>query len=306
MDTSYITRRGLQFLVVLWLLVTILFIIPRLQGDPILLLTEGDIEPSEVEALRIAYGLDRPVAIQYLDYVGGVMVGDLGTSIRSGQDVATLIKDRIARTLYLVIPAKFIALGIAIPLGTIAAVKRGWIDFVAVTTSLIFQSVPNFFVAILLIFLFGVKLHWLPTFGSGGIDHHILPIFVLASYPIARYTRLMRAQVAEAMQSDFVRTARAKGLTEATVVKRHVLRNALMPIITLIGLDFGHLVAGSIIIETVFGWPGFGSLTLDAIIRKDYPVIQGSGMLIGVLVLTGSLLADLAYGYIDPRIRRKA
>ncbi len=305
MDTTYLARRGMQFAVVLWLLVTILFVIPRLQGDPILLLTEGDIEPAEIEKLRIAYGLDRPVVVQYVEYMGGVVTGDLGTSIRSGQEVSDLIRQRIRRTLTLVVPAKFLALFIAIPLGTIAAVKRGWIDFFAVGMSLVFQSVPNFFVAILLILVFGVKLHWLPTFGSGGLDHHILPVVVLAAYPIARYTRLLRAQVSEALQSDFVRTARAKGLGEVAVVRKHVLRNALLPIVTLIGLDFGTLVGGSIIIETVFGWPGFGSLTLDAVVRKDYPVIQGAGMTIGLLVLTGSLLADLAYGYLDPRIRRR-
>ena len=245
------------------------------------------------------------MVVQYVEYMGGVVTGDLGTSIRSGQEVSDLIRQRIRRTLTLVVPAKFLALFIAIPLGTIAAVKRGWIDFFAVGMSLVFQSVPNFFVAILLILVFGVKLHWLPTFGSGGLDHHILPVVVLAAYPIARYTRLLRAQVSEALQSDFVRTARAKGLGEVAVVRKHVLRNALLPIVTLIGLDFGTLVGGSIIIETVFGWPGFGSLTLDAVVRKDYPVIQGAGMTIGLLVLTGSLLADLAYGYLDPRIRRR-
>lgn len=305
MDTTYLARRGMQFFVVLWLLVTILFIIPRLQGDPILLLTEGDIEPAEIEKLRIAYGLDRPVTVQYVEYVGGVLTGDLGTSIRSGQEVTDLIEARIGRTLSLVIPAKIIVLLIAIPLGTLAAVKRGWISVAAMTMSLTFQSVPNFFLAILLIFFFGVKLHWLPTFGSGGIDHHILPVAVLVAYPLARYTRLLRAQVTEALQSDYVRTARAKGMGEVGVVRRHVLRNALLPIVTLVGLDFGTLVAGSIIVETVFGWPGFGTLTFDAVVRKDYPVIQGAGMTIGLLVLTGSLLADLAYGYLDPRIRRR-
>lgn len=305
MDTSYLARRGMQFTVVLWLLVTILFIIPRLQGDPILLLTEGDIEPAEIEKLRIAYGLDRPVVVQYVEYIGGVLTGDLGDSIRTGQGVTDLIQQRIQRTLTLVVPAKFLALFIAIPLGTIAAVKRGWIDVVAVSMSLLFQSVPSFFVAIMMIFIFGVKLQWLPTFGSGGLDHHILPIIVLAALPMARYTRLLRAQVSEAMLSDFVRTARAKGLGEMAVVRKHVLRNALLPIVTLIGLDFGTLVAGSIIIETIFGWPGFGTLTFDAVVRKDYPVIQGAGMTIGLLVLTGSLLADLAYGYLDPRIRRR-
>ncbi len=298
-------RRAMQFAVVLWLLVTILFIIPRLQGDPILLLTEGDIEPAEVELLRIAYGLDRPVVVQYIDYLGSLATGDLGTSIKTSQEVTDLIGQRIRRTLPLVIPAKFLSLFVAIPLGTIAAVKRGGIDVFAVGISLLFQSVPNFFVAILLILIFGVKLQWLPTFGSGGIDHHILPVLVLAAYPIARYTRLMRAQVSEAMHSDYVRTARAKGLGEVSVVRRHVMRNALLPIVTLVGLDFGTLVGGSIIIEAVFSWPGFGTLTLDAVLRKDYPVIQGAGLTIGLLVLTGSLLADLAYGYIDPRVRRR-
>ena len=305
MDTGYIARRALQFAVVLWLLVTILFIIPRLQGDPILLLTEGDIEPAEIETPRVAYGLDRPVTVQYLDYLGGLGTGDFGTSIKTSQEVSDLIIQRIQRTLPLVIPAKILALVVAIPLGTIAAVRRGWLDTFAVWMSLLFQSVPNFFVAILLIFLFGVKLHWLPTFGSGGLDHHILPVAVLASYPIARYTRLMRAQVSDAMHSDYVRTARAKGLAEVVMVRRHVMRNALLPIVTLIGLDFGTLVGGTIIIENVFSWPGFGTLTLDAVLRKDYPVIQGAGLTIGFLVLTGSLLADIAYGYIDPRIRRR-
>ena len=305
MDTGYLARRAMQFAIVLWLLVTILFIIPRLQGDPILLLTEGDIEPAEIEKLRVAYGLDRPVVVQYVDYLGGLASGDLGTSIKTNQEVTDLLQERIRRTLWLVVPAKVLALFIAIPLGTIAAVRRGWIDVSAVGMSLLFQSVPNFFVAIMLIFIFGVKLHWLPTFGSGGFDHHILPVAVLAAFPVARYTRLMRAQVTEALHSDYVRTARAKGLAQMAVVRRHVMKNALLPIVTLVGLDFGTLVGGSIIIETVFSWPGFGTLTLDAVLRKDYPVIQGAGMLVGFLVLTGSLLADIAYGYIDPRIRRR-
>ena len=297
-------RRILQAMLVLFLLVTLLFFISRMSGDPVVMLTEGAIDPEDVEALREAYGFNDPIIVQYVRFLGEAVRGDFGDSVRTFQPARTLVFDRIQVSLKLVIPAKILVLLIAIPLGSIAAVKRGAIGAIAMVMAVIFQSVPSFFLGVLYIFLFGVTLGWLPVFGTGGVDHYVLPIATLMGYPLARYTRLTRAQVSETLTQEYVRTARAKGLVEMTVIRKHVLRNALLPIVTIIGVDVGTLVGSAIIVEAVFAWPGFGTLVVEAAKTRDYPVIQAAGFTIGLLVLSGSLLADYAYGLMDPRIRR--
>lgn len=290
---------------VLFLLVTTLFFLSRMSGDPVTMLTEGAIDPEDVEALREAYGFNDPIVQQYVRFLGEVSTGDFGDSVRTFQPARTLVVDRIKVSLQLVIPAFVLVILIAIPLGSLAAVKRGAIGATAMVLALVGQSVPSFFLGVLYIFLFGVTLGWLPVFGTGGIDNYILPIATLMGYPLARYTRLTRAQVSETLTQEYVRTARAKGLAETSVIRKHVLRNALLPIVTVMGVDIGTLVGSAIIVEAVFAWPGFGTLVVEAAKTRDYPVIQAAGFTIGLLVLTGSLISDFAYGLLDPRIRRR-
>ena len=303
---AVLARRAMQSFVVLWLLVSTLFFVSRMSGDPVVMLTEGAIDPEDVEALRHAYGFDDPIIVQYGRFLGEISRGDFGNSVRTFQPARQLVIARIQVSLQLVIPAFILVLLIAIPLGSVAAVKRGAIGAFAMVMAVIFQSVPSFFLGVLYIFLFGVTLRWLPVFGTGGIDHYILPVATLMGYDLARYTRLMRAQVSESLSQEYVRTARAKGLAETSVIRKHVLRNALLPIITVMGIDIGTLVGSAIIVEAIFAWPGFGTLVVEAAKTRDYPVIQAAGFTIGLLVLAGSLLSDYAYGLIDPRIRRRS
>jgi len=291
-------------MVVLFLLVTTLFFVSRMSGDPVVMLTEGAIDPEDVEALREAYGFNDPIVVQYVRFLGEISTGDFGDSVRTFQPARDLVVDRIKVSLQLVIPAFVLVILIAIPLGSLAAVKRGAIGAIAMVLALVGQSVPSFFLGVLYIFFFGVTLGWLPVFGTGGIDHYILPVATLMGYPLARYTRLTRAQVSETLSQEYVRTARAKGLAETSVIRKHVLRNALLPIVTVMGVDIGTLVGSAIIVEAVFAWPGFGTLVVEAAKTRDYPVIQAAGFTIGLLVLAGSLISDFAYGLLDPRIRR--
>ena len=299
MAGAVLARRAIQAFIVLFLLVTTLFFVSRMSGDPVVMLTEGAIDPEDVEALREAYGFNDPIVVQYVRFLGEIAQGDFGDSVRTFQPARDLVIQRIQVSLQLVIPAKILVIAIALPLGSVAAVKRGAIGAFAMIMAVIFQSVPSFFLGVLYIFLFGVTLGWLPVFGTGGLDNYILPVATLMGYPLARYTRLMRAQ-------EFVRTARAKGLAETKVIRKHVMRNSLLPIITVMGVDIGTLVGSAIIVEAVFAWPGFGTLVVEAAKTRDYPVIQAAGFTVGVLVLAGSLVADFAYGMIDPRIRRRS
>ena len=301
-----LARRALQSAVVLFLLLSTLFFVSRMSGDPILMFTEGAVDPEDLEALRQAYGFNDPILVQYARFLGEVARGDFGHSVRTFQPATGLVADRIQVSLQLVVPAFLLVILVAVPLGSLAAVKRGAVGALAMLMAVIFQSVPSFFLGVLYIFLFGVTLGWLPVFGSGGIEHFVLPVATLMGYPLARYTRLMRAQVSETLSHEYVRTARAKGLAETRVIRRHVIRNSLLPIITVMGVDVGTLVGSAIIVEAVFAWPGFGTLVVEAAKTRDYPVIQTAGFTIGLLVLAGSLLADFAYGLIDPRVRRKA
>ncbi len=301
-----LARRAIQAFVVLFLLVSTLFFVSRMSGDPVVMLTEGALTPEDVGIIRDAYGFNDPILVQYGRFLGEVAQGDFGTSVRTFQPASDLVIDRIQVSLQLVIPAFLLVILIAIPLGSLAAVKRGAIGALAMLMALVFQSVPSFFLGVLYIFLFGVTLGWLPVFGTGGLENYILPVATLMGYPLARYTRLMRAQVSETLTQEFVRTARAKGLAETKVIRKHVMRNSLLPIITVMGVDVGTLVGSAIIVEAVFAWPGFGTLVVEAAKTRDYPVIQAAGFTVGVLVLAGSLVADFAYGMIDPRIRRRS
>lgn len=301
---NYLLRRIFQALVVMFLLLTVLFFTARLTGDPITFLVGGFLTADDIQKLRTAYGLNQPLPQQYLIFLWNAIHLDFGQSIRTHQAALPLVLNKAVVSSQLVFPALFLSLVLAIPLGTLAAIKRGsGVDAAAMGGAVIGQSVPSFFLGVLLIFVFGVTLGWLPVFGTGGLDHLILPIATLMGYPLARYTRLIRAQISETLTHEYVRTARAKGLSEARVVIHHVLQNSLLPIVSLLGVDLGLVISAGVIVEAIFAWPGFGSLLLQSAVARDYPVIQATGFLVGATVLVSAIFVDLVYGLLDPRMR---
>ena len=311
MSGAVLARRIIQAFIALFVLASVLFFVPRISGIACEVFVDG-VHPRDGDCFLLpesfqshsAYAPDDPIVLQYARFLGGILHGALGESAFDGLSARDVVIKRIGVSLQLVVPAFILGLGIAIPLGSIAAVKRGAIGAVAMTLALIFQSVPSFFLGMLYIFLFGVTLDWVPVYGSGGVGHFILPVATLAAYPLARYTRLIRAQVAETLTQAYVQTARAKGLAETRVLRRHVMRIALLPIVTVMGVDIGTLVVDAVVVEVVFGWPGFGLVVVEAVQLRDYGLIQAASLTIALLVLTSSLAADCVHGLIDPRIRR--
>jgi peptide/nickel transport system permease protein len=269
-----------------------------------------DATKEEIDQLRHNLGFDRPIYIQYLDFASDAVRGDFGTSLRQGQPVFDLIIDRMPATLKLALTAFILSVVISIPVGIISATKRNsWADNFVMGFSLLGQSLPGFFLGIMLIYIFGGKLGWLPSFGQGdgslvsSIKHLILPAITLSTFSLARNARLVRSSLLEVLGLDFVRTARSKGLAERVVMYRHALKNALIPVVTIFGLEFGTLLGGAVITETVFAWPGIGRLVVLAIQQRDFPVVVGAVTIIAIVFVFLNLVVDLLYGVIDPRVR---
>jgi ABC-type dipeptide/oligopeptide/nickel transport system permease component len=257
-----------------------------------------------IERVRVELGLDRPLITQYFDWLGNAVQGDLGTSYSTRRSVTTEIRHRIPFTLQLAIPAALLSLLIAIPAGVISALYRNRLpDHAMRLASLAGASLPSFWLALLLILYFAVHLSVVPVAGRGGFDSYILPITALSLAPAAVLARFTRSTMLEALGEDYVRTAKAKGLVARLVVGRHALRNALLPVVTDFGTRLSHLLAGAVIIETIFVWPGLGKLTLDAVTERDFPMIQGMVLFAGLTVAVLNLLVDLSYGLIDARVR---
>jgi peptide/nickel transport system permease protein len=264
----------------------------------------------EVARVRHQLGYDRPWYVQYWDFFSGLLRGDLGTSLRQQRPVWDAVTERLPATLELTIAALFLSLLVALPAGVIAATKRNSIwDNLAMLGALGGQSVPVFFLGIMLLYIFGGRLGWFPIGGkgTGGLTdefrHLVLPAVTLGAVSMARNTRLIRSNLLEVMGQDYVRTARAKGLREFAVIMRHALKNSLIPVVTIIGLDFSVLLGGAVVTETVFAWPGVGSMTVKAIGQRDFPVVVGAVTILSLLFVGINLLVDLTYGYLDPRIR---
>lgn len=282
-------------------------------GDAIsLMLGSESVNVANVERLRRQLGLDQPWYVQYINYMSGLVRGDLGTSIVSQQPVARQIFERFPNTLLLTVSAMFIALLIALPAGIISAARKNRPeDFLAMLFAMIGVSMPNFWLGLILIIIFGLELRWLPIRGIGNIDrglwvfvsHLILPAVTLGTSLAAILTRLTRNAMLDVLSEDYVRTARAKGVHSRRVLYRHALRNAVMPIVTTAGLQFGALLGGAIIIETIFSWPGLGLLSINAIRQRDIPMIQGSVLVFAICFMVITLLVDLLYTFINPRIR---
>lgn len=290
---------------VLLLITVIVFLLLRLAGDPVALLASEDSSPEQIAAIRADLGLDKPVWTQYRIYISGVVQGDWGTSLRyRGVPILTLVGERLPATLQLAAAALLVALLISLPLGVLAATQRGgWIDQVVSAFSVLGEAMPGFWLGIMLALTFAVHLNWLPASGHGTAAHLILPAVTLGTSLAALLTRLMRSSMIEALGQDYIRTATAKGLARSVVVLRHALRNSLLSYVTLIGLQIATLMAGAVVTEQVFAWPGIGLLTVQAVNARDMAVVQAVVLLSATIVMVSNLLVDIAYGLIDPRIQ---
>jgi ABC-type dipeptide/oligopeptide/nickel transport system permease component len=301
----YISIRLLFALPALWLILTMVFLLAHIvPGDPVAQMLGEGARAEDLTQLRHALGLDLPLPVQYGRYLAGVLHGNLGESFRFQQPVLKVVAEHYPATLELAIVALLICALIGIPAGVLAAHKRGErTDHAVGVLTLFGLSVPNFALGPVLILLFSVVLGWLPVSGRGGISHLILPAFTLGAALAAILTRMVRTAVIEELSADYVRTARSKGVSESGVLFRHALRNALIPILTILGLQFGTLLAGTIVTESIFSWPGIGRLAVQAIGARDYPLLQGCILLIAVSYVFVNLLTDLVYALVDPRVR---
>jgi peptide/nickel transport system permease protein len=274
-------------------------------GDPVDVMLGESAQAADREALRRTLGLDRPVPLQYAAFLRGLARADLGRSLVHGTPVAGLLAARIPATVELTVAAMLIAVALALPLGLLAAARPGtWIDRASVGFALLGVSLPSFWLGPMLIILFAIDLRWLPVSGRGTWAHLALPAVTLGLGMAAILTRMTRASVLECLGEDYVRTARAKGVGRGRILTRHALRNALAPVITILGLQFGALLAGTVITETIFAWPGLGRLLIDAINQRDYPVVQGCILTIATSFVAANALADLVNLWLDPRTQR--
>ncbi len=301
----YVLRRiGLLVPVVLGV-VTVVFLIVHLSpGDPVEIMLGEQARAVDREALRHEMGLDKPIHLQYVAFLKGLVRGDLGHSLHTKQPVLTSIARRLPATIELAAAAMAVALLLAIPLGLLAAYKKdSVVDQGSMLFALLGISMPNFWLGPLLIIVFSLKLGWFPVSGRGSLAHVVLPAITLGTAMAAILTRMTRASMLDVIKSDFITTARAKGVRESLVVLKHAFRNALIPVVTIVGLQIGGLLAGSIITETIFAWPGIGRLTIQAINARDYPLVQGCVLIIALGYVLVNFATDLLYGLIDPRIR---
>jgi len=298
--------RLLYTLPVLWLVVSVVFLLIHLvPGDPILQMLGEGAPAADIASIRHTYGLDVPLWQQYLHYWKGVLHGDLGPSLRFNQSVSKLIVQRYPYTLQLTLAALLVAILISIPAGVRSAQRRGrWDDKLLSVVSLFGLSFPNFALGPILILFFSIELGLLPVSGSGTFAHLVLPAITMGSALAAILTRMVRTSMLEELGQDYIRTARAKGLSERAVVYRHALRNAMLPVLTVLGLQFGALLAGAIVTEKIFSWPGIGRLTIDAIGNRDYYLVQGCILAIGLTYVLVNFLTDLLYSVANPRIRQ--
>jgi peptide/nickel transport system permease protein len=303
---TWIVRRVLAVVPVLFgvtlAVFSMLFLVP---GDPVkMMLAEFVTNPDQVAQMRAQLHLDEPILQQYGRFVTSAARGDLGTSIRSRRPVTTEISENVASTAQLAVAAMLVAVVVGVPLGLLAALSRNsWLDVASMGTALLGVSMPSFWLGLLLIFVFSLHLGWFPATGGGDLLHLVLPSITLGTIAAAIIARLTRSSMLEVLGQDYVRTARAKGLGGFAVVVRHALKNALIPIITIFGLQFGNLLAGAVIVETVFSRPGLGRLIVGGILSKDFPLVQGTVLFVATAYVLINLLVDIAYAYADPRIR---
>lgn len=302
---QYILRRILHSIIVVFVISLIIFFSIRLTGDPVsVMFGAGEPTKEAIENIRKELGLDQPLPVQYGIFLKNLITFELGESYRTGLPVIEMITDRMGATLLLALGGVIMAICIAFPIGVLSAVKRGTsIDFFGRVFSLIGISFPNFWLGIMFIIIFAVHLNWFPASGYGGIKHLFLPSFTLGLILSGILARLVRSSMLEVLNQQYISTAHSKGLHEWAVIIRHAFRNALIPTITFLGIQFGSLLGGTVIIEQVFSWPGVGRMIIDAINQRDYPVIQGGVIILVLIMVFVNLIVDISYSYLDPRIK---
>jgi peptide/nickel transport system permease protein len=301
----YIRRRLLQSIIVVWGVSVLVFFLLRLApGDPVTMLLAETATPEQIQAVREKWGLADPIPIQYLVFIGNALRGDLGDSLFFQEPAMEVLMERMPATLQLSAAALVLSLAVAIPIGMLSALKRDSIwDYLGTGLAMLGQAIPPYWLGIMLILVFAVGLHWFPTSGRGTIWHLVLPAITLGSVLMALVTRLVRSGMLDVLGEDYIRTARAKGLKERRVIVRHALRNILIPLVTVVGLQLGALFGGAVITESIFAWPGVGRLALQAISARDYPLVQAAVLFISVVYVFLNLAVDILYVYLDPRIR---
>lgn len=302
--TRFIIIRLLQALVTLIVISMVVFALARASGDPVMLMAPPMATLEDLEVIRESLGLDKSVPEQYWVFIKNIFQGDLGQSIQNRRAVTTLIAERLPPTVSISLMAIVLGISVSLILGVTAAVKRGtWWDNAVKLVAIMGQALPSFWLAIVAIAVFSTVLGWFPAGGKSGPASYVLPVLTLSFFMLPIYTRLIRSSMLEVLDTEYVKLARIKGLSERMVIWKHALRNAIIPILTAAGITFATIVTGAVIIEMVFAWPGLGRLMADAMYARDFPVIQASVMLVAVVVLMVNLLVDIAYAWVDPRIR---
>lgn len=282
----------------------IIFVISRLSGDPILMLLPNDAPASMIEETRRALGLDRPLWVQYLIFAQNALVGDFGNSYRWKMPAVKLILDRLPATIELAMSGLLFSVAVAVPVGVMSAVHRGgWIDRIGRVFAMLGQAMPAFWVGLLLILVFAIKLNWLPAFGHGSWSQLVLPAISLGWYPVAAQTRIVRSAMLDVLDSDHIRLSRALGTPERLIIWKYALRNAAVPLLTMLGVYFAAMLGGAFVVETIFAWPGVGRTVVEAVFARDFPVVQAGVLFTSILFVMSNLLVDLSYGLVDPRIR---
>lgn len=301
---KYIMRRVLYTVFVAFAALIVIFVLIRLSGDPAQMLAGIDASPEEVADLRQRMGLDEPIYIQLVEFIARALQGDFGTSLRYSSSAVSVVLERLPATLELTLTALALTIVIAVPVGVISATQRGsMLDRTVMLMALLGQTVPVFWLGLILILIFSVQIGWLPTGGRGGAENLILPAVTLAAFNTSRVARLVRSEMLEVMSEEFIRVARSKGLGERAVLLGHALKNAAIPIVTILGLEVGQLLGGAVITEAVFAWPGVGRLLVQSIQFRDFAVIQVAVFMLALTVAAINLLVDLSYAWLDPRIR---
>ena len=301
---QYIYKRLWQGAIAIVGALFIVFIAQRLSGDPVALLLPMDATEEDFAAMRVELGLDRPFVVQFGLFFSDAVRGDFGDSYLWNQPAMSLLLDRLPATLELALAGLVFAILLAVPLGVLSAAYRGgWIDNTAKLFAMLGQAMPGFWVGLLLIVVIAVKLQWLPAYGRGTLAHLILPAIALGWYPVAAMTRTLRSSMLDILESDYIRMERAVGIPERLIIWRYALRNAAVPLVTMIGVYFANMLGGAFVIEVVFAWPGVGRTVVEAVFARDFPVVQAGVVLASVVFVVVNLIVDLSYGVIDPRIR---
>ncbi len=293
--------------IVVFCVLTLVFVVLHMTGDPVMMLLPPNASREEIDALSRTLGLDQPLIVQYGRFLARIARGDFGTSLQHQQPAMGLVAERLPASALLAVTALGLAVAVALPLGIVAAAHRGTVlDRLAVALAALGQSAPIFWTGLMLMLVGSVILQLLPTSGYGTWRHLILPALTLASYPMAAIARLVRSGMLEVLDADYVRTARAKGLPERGVVLKHTLRNAALPIVTVVGLQFGLLLGGAIVCEMIFSWPGVGRLMIFAIYNRDFPLVEAAVFVMAMVFVAGNMLVDLCYAWLDPRVKLRA